>query len=287
VASGRSVAERRHAAAVGTGVRSAARRQEEVVVDTVSEDIAALERKVARDAGDPAFAVLAEAYRRAGRLDDARRVAVAGLALRPDDAAGRLALGLSLLDLGEAAAARYELERAMGAVAGGGLAALPPRDGADTFAAGTTLAGVAAGPGSPPTSGGAAAAALGDAEIDAAFDDAEPIADEMLDANRIAEEAIEVSRLDDPEAVDALGPPPDPREDFPPVASPTYATLSMARLLEAQGDGSRAEAIRERLGGAPQGQGIVVSDSGADDGERARIVSTLERWLANIQRVPA
>jgi uncharacterized protein HemY len=44
--------------------------------------IEALEVAVAKDPGGEQFAVLAEAYRRAGRHDDARRVAVAGLALR-------------------------------------------------------------------------------------------------------------------------------------------------------------------------------------------------------------
>ena len=43
-------------------------------------DIETLELRVADDPGAPGFATLAETYRRLGRLDDARRVAVAGLA---------------------------------------------------------------------------------------------------------------------------------------------------------------------------------------------------------------
>ena len=97
-------------------------------------DVEEIERRVEADPSSAEFAMLAELYRRAGRLDDARRVAVAGLVARPDDAAGRIALGLALLDLGETAAARYELERAMGSMAGGASESLfTPADGEATY----------------------------------------------------------------------------------------------------------------------------------------------------------
>lgn len=242
----------------------------------------ALEAAVAEDPGGAQFGVLAEAYRRAGRHEDARRVAVAGLALRPDDTAGRLALGLTLLDLGEPAAARYELERAMETVT------------------------------DPLPSEGIAASEIDD-ELEAAFADAESVAEEMLDANQIAAQAMIQSELDEPEGfaleeAEAFEP---AEESFELGEAPAFATETMARLLTEQGDTQGAEAIRERLGELePMDAAMVPGDAslsrqveeapalaiadepyamGAIDtndaaSERGRILATLETWLANLQR---
>jgi len=64
---------------------------------------------VGADPGCDAFALLAESHRLSGHPDDARRVAEAGLQARPEHLPGRVALGLALLDLGDADAAREVL----------------------------------------------------------------------------------------------------------------------------------------------------------------------------------
>ena len=252
--------------------------------------IEALEVAVAKDPGGEQFAVLAEAYRRAGRHGDARRVAVAGLALRPDDTAGRLALGLTLLDLGEPAAARYELERAMGTVTDHPfIASGPSRDSDATFAGDIPVA---------PANEGLAENDIGDDELEAAFADAESVAEEMLDANQIAAQAMVQSELDEPEGfaleeAEAFEP---AEESFELGEVRAFATETMARLLAEQGDPQGAEAIRARLVVRQPVDAAIVPDeaystemtetietSGAHS-ERSRIIATLETWLVNLQR---
>jgi hypothetical protein len=239
-------------------------------------DIEALEARVEADPGDPAFGTLAEAYRRLGRLDDARRVAVAGLAVLPDDTRGRLALGLALLDLGETAAARYELERAMGQVAAEELVGLQPARDPDQTQAGVPL-----------ELADAREEGLDDAELDAAFDSAEPVRDEMLDATRVAQEAMRAGKLDEPEG-------------FSIDTAPNLASETMARLLEKQGDPGTADAIRERLqsdgparldaaempADPASSQSAAPAANGSSVHPPDRVLATLEAWLANLQRTP-
>jgi len=84
------------------------------------EDLTA---EVAADPGCDAFSVLAELLRRAGRCEDARRVAEAGLEVRPSYLEGRVVHGLALMDLGELEAARKTLSAALP-----GAAAAPVED---------------------------------------------------------------------------------------------------------------------------------------------------------------
>ncbi len=72
-------------------------------------DLERLRQRVEQDAGCAEFPALAEAERRAGRLSEARRIAERGLRARPDRLAGRVALGLALLDQGDVAGAQREL----------------------------------------------------------------------------------------------------------------------------------------------------------------------------------
>jgi len=219
---------------------------------SLSFELEALEARVAADPGAAEFATLVEALRRQGRLEDARRVAAAGLAIRPDDAAGRLALGLTLLDLGEADRARGELERAMAAIAGDELDALAGEPGVASGEAPAWLSDT-------PSEG------VGDAELDAAFEDAEALCDEILDAHQIAEQAIRQDRLDAPEG-------------FTLDTTSTFATETMARLLDTQGDSQGADAIRERIGaGEP-----TAPPRGATRPDR--VLAVLESWLDNLER---
>lgn len=233
-------------------------------------EIEALEARVAADPGAAGFATLVEVYRRLGRLDDARRVAAAGLALRPDDTRGRLALGLTLLDLGETEGARGEFEHAMAALAADELGALPL--GGDPEVA---FDGSRARSSDGPTEG------VADAELDAAFEGAEALRDEMLDANQLAEEAMRQGRLDAPEG-------------FKLDATSTFATETMARLLDTQGDAQAADAIRERIGANAPAEPLRGAAGASPAGEVAaeglggtppdRVLAVLESWLDNLQR---
>ena len=72
-------------------------------------DVEELRRVVEEDAGCPEFPALAEAERRAGRAEEAHRISREGLARSPGRLAGRVSLGLALLELGDVDAARREL----------------------------------------------------------------------------------------------------------------------------------------------------------------------------------
>jgi tetratricopeptide (TPR) repeat protein len=69
-----------------------------------------LRRRLERDPGSRLFAQLAEELRKSGELVEAIRVARAGLAVHSSYPSARLTLGRALLDSGDAANARAELE---------------------------------------------------------------------------------------------------------------------------------------------------------------------------------
>lgn len=72
-----------------------------------------LRRRLERDPGTRLFAQLAEEHRKAGDLAEAIRVARAGLEQHPVYPSARLTLGRALLDSGDGAGARQELEQAL------------------------------------------------------------------------------------------------------------------------------------------------------------------------------
>jgi tetratricopeptide (TPR) repeat protein len=81
---------------------------------TVAESrIDELRRRLERDPGSRLFAQLAEEYRKGGDHAEAIRVARAGLAQHPSYPSARLTLGRALLDSGDPAGARAELEAAL------------------------------------------------------------------------------------------------------------------------------------------------------------------------------
>jgi predicted Zn-dependent protease len=69
-----------------------------------------LRRRLRQDPSSLAFARLAEECRRAGRPQKAMELCLAGLASHPNYLSARVTLGRALLDLGELAEARTELE---------------------------------------------------------------------------------------------------------------------------------------------------------------------------------
>ena len=72
-----------------------------------------LRRRLERDPGSRLFAQLAEEHRKAGAYAEAVRVARAGLVQHPSYPSARLTLGRALLDSGDPAGARVELEAAL------------------------------------------------------------------------------------------------------------------------------------------------------------------------------
>jgi tetratricopeptide (TPR) repeat protein len=176
-----------------------------------ASEVARLERLLSGDPGAPAFPALAEAHRRAGDPERAEAVARAGLAVRPGLAAGRVALGLALLDQGRVAQARSELERALEACG-------------EQVLARRALSGL----------GGAPEPEL-EGEIERALATARPEREAMLDADEVAAEALR--RL---EAQDERGEL-DTSEPSP------FATRTVAEILERQGEPGRAASVRRSL----------------------------------------
>jgi hypothetical protein len=187
-------------------------------------------------ASDPSLLpALAEAHRRAGRPAQAERVARRGLERDPHALRLRVALALALLDQRRSDAAREVLEPVFGAEAG------PQR---------------------PPD--------VSEQELEEAFAQAEPEADQLIDANRVAEQALLHTELGPADEIAPTGP------------SGAFATRTMAELLERQGDRAGAARIRARLAGRPEpARAQPTTATGAE--RRRRVVAELERWLANIR----
>jgi hypothetical protein len=224
------------------------------------------------DEAGPDFAVAAEQRRREGDATAAVALAEQGLARLPNSAQGRVALALALLDAGEPARAKQELERLL--ESRGVRAPDAPRPAVEPVVplvqASSTFED-----------------AVADHEIDDAFADAETNPDEMMDANAVVEQTLR-------------GEPLDAIESFDVSEHPTYATQTMAALLEKQGRPAEATALRTSLGDTgPSGDSISLRDgaaayagestpsvAGADaiSLEDRRRVATLETWLQNIRR---
>ena len=208
-------------------------------------EIERLERIVAGDAAAPAFPALAEAHRRSGDAKRAEEVARAGLASRPDHVAGGVALGLALIDQGRPEEARAVLEDT--------LERTP-----EQVLAQRALEELG---GSPPS----AAVFDGlDSELDAAFDVARPEADAMVDANDLAQEAVQ--RVD---------PAPEEATELVTAEGSPFATRTVADLLEQQGDSDNADALRRSL---------EEKTRQSDAERRRRVVTTLEGWLVKLRK---
>lgn len=190
---------------------------------------APIARLEARAAGEAA--ALAEAQRRAGRPAEAERLAREGLERDPDSLPLRVALALALLDQQRVNAAREELDRGLA-----GAVELPNE--------------------------------LSERELEEAFELAEPEAEPLVDADRVAERALREAEL-------------SPTDEISPTATPAspFATRTMAELLERQGDRAGAARIRSRL----EHSRSAPTGAAANDG-RGRVVHELERWLANLRK---
>ena len=113
---------------------------------------------------------------------------------------------------------------------------------------------------------------ISESELDKAFAQAETDADQLIDPNRVAEEAVvhvDIGADEElAEGLDALEP------------GSAFATATMAELLEAQGDETSAQRIRAALDpstpAAPQ-------KASQEDLRREQLVATLEGWLTNLR----
>lgn len=232
---------------------------------TALDEIARLEALTAGESGAPVFPALAEAHRRAGRPEEAEKVARDGLRHRPDFVAGRVALSLALLDLGRVDEARTELRRVLDLVPEHVLAAGAFDSTTDSPEPQRAEGSASTGPLSD----------LAEDEIESAFDGAEAQADEMFSANRVVEAAVRDIDKDEPEGVSAF-------DEGSPFATPTVADL-----LERQNRGEEARALRESLGRSAASESHTAEGGVALRGaheDRARVLATLERWLENLRR---
>jgi predicted Zn-dependent protease len=220
---------------------------------TAQDRIAHLEARVVADPGAEEFPSLAEALRRAGRLVEAEAVVRRGLERKPGSLDGTLVLALALLDLGRVEAARGAL--AEFASERFSEHRLPQAEVLDSVPAFTA----------DPTDG--FDDDVTDGELESAFDAAEPVLDELVDANRVAELAMRDAELDAPEDL---------------ASDPIFATRAMAELLERQGDTQAASRIRTKLDADASAEAVRLGGSSALD-ERERTIATLESWLANLR----
>lgn len=212
-------------------------------------EVARLEAVVRSDGGDRAFPALCEAHRCSGRPEEAERIAREGLRRHPDQTAGRVALGLALLDLGRLDEARSELARVLDATPDHAVAraAIPE-------------------PGAAPTSQPELLDDIADGELEQAFASAEADRDEMMDANGVAAAVVRAvesePEVEGAASADAAGSP--------------FATHTMADLLENQGREEEAGRLRAALDAAPA--------ENAPASESERVVRTLEGWLDNLRK---
>lgn len=221
-----------------------------------------IERESARlrECGAEAFgaigwAALADALRREGRLEAAEVVARNALATAPESAQATLALALALLEQGRIAEARDELAR--------GLEGTPDlREAYERIQSWAALAAISS----------VDAGAAEEAEL---LDGVDPLADveTTLDESELDEAAHEAPDA----ALFAAGAP--------------FATATMVRLLERQGLVEDAQALRDRLAGPLHEPAADAAGENADPDAldvraawRARVLSTLERWLENLRK---
>jgi tetratricopeptide (TPR) repeat protein len=76
-----------------------------------TDDIRQFEARLAREPSSQAYAALAEAYRRAGRIEEAVTLCREGLSRHPGYATTRLILAKALLEHGDVEGARSEIQR--------------------------------------------------------------------------------------------------------------------------------------------------------------------------------
>jgi len=205
-----------------------------------------LEDLVASDAS--AFPALAEALRREGRAAEAERVARQGLEREPESAEGSASLALALLDQGREQEARRVLEaRIVEAFVEVGPPRIP----------------VPATPDAEKVFDGS----LTEREFERVFAAAETDREQLIDADRVAEEALHRAH-------------PEPVDEIAASKGSPFATHTVANILESQGDPQAASLVRASL---QRGDGGGAAPA-ARGGDRRRTIAKLGQWLENLRR---
>jgi hypothetical protein len=288
-------------------------------------DIDALRGRVASDEGAPEFPALAEALRRAGMSEEARHIAEAGVANAPSRLAGQVALALIWMDQGQSDRAEIALRAVLDGLLEPYRLDAEPEAMLEPVAEAESALDVRGGEPErlatdvpAPSIASMHAEALenfDDHEIDDAIESAESQPDQMHSANTMAERVLDAEA-----PFDAVAPPDsvgvaahddvlfgmadddassiEAGDDFELTASKSFATQTMAGLLDRQGDHSGAESIRESIGGDSPDVTVTAELDAAeapetvspasmldpDSSERQRVLATLEQWLHNLQR---
>ena len=186
------------------------------------------------------FVVLAERQRREGSLVEAERLLRAELDNRPDCVEGALVLALVLLDGNRGEEAREVLERCAHASLGEEVSG-----SSETSVVFTDQ--------------------VSDSELERAFEGAETDPSEMLDADAIAQRAM---RETESEFSGELASP-----------SSSFATRTVAELLEQQGDDRGASRIRAIVDASTD-----TEPDRAEPGDgHGQTIEQLERWLVNLR----
>jgi len=227
---------------------------EAVDVEAVVCEFERLKQEIEENPGSAAFPRLAEAYRRAGQVEQAWETAQAGLSAAPERLGGNVALALAMIDRGEIALASRELQKIFQDVPDVPQVPQPlasPSEALPRFE-------------NDAASAVAEAGELRSEEIDEAFAVAETQRDEMVSANTLAAAALRAIEDDNGH----------------PSQHPVFATVTMADLLEEQGDVDGAQRVRVAID--------ETRDSGAPATAtalgRQRVVARLEGWLENLGR---
>jgi hypothetical protein len=187
------------------------------------------------------FVVLAERQRREGSLAEAERLLRSELDDQPDCAEGVLVLALVLLDRNQGEEARGVLERWANATLGEEAAG-----GSDTSEIFPDH--------------------VSESELESAFEVAETNPEEMFDADAIAQRAM---RETESEFSEDLASP-----------SSSFATRTVAELLEKQGDDRGASRIRAIVDSPARTEPGVETSRDRQD----QTIEQLERWLVNLRR---
>lgn len=123
-----------------------------------------------------------------------------------------------------------------------------------------------------------ASAGISELELEAAFQAARPERERMRDADQVAREAMLASGMHEPELLDDGPEEAEEERDSHSGLPPSFATATMAELLERQGDVAGASRIRAGLAAARPAPAPAARPS------RQQVIATLEGWLRNVQR---
>ncbi len=276
-------------------------------------DLDTLVAEVDLDPGSAAFPTLAEAFRRAGSPERARTIAEVGLERTPGRLAGRVALALALLDLGESAEASRQLATILQEVPSvpadfgrqekPGIPSLPDASHDERISSSAESLNLEvdqdhpewatplAEPSTAPLSMTAPEVSneLGSDEIDEAFASAAPDPDGMLDVNEIAPDLAPDLATGGGDGLEDDGHADGHDGATHPSRRAPYETETMASLLEIQGDREGADEIRAQLSASDSIDGAVQAGTlevgpAAQEDESDRILATLDSWLENIRR---